>query len=128
METQSLFLFLQGNCSPQAMSGGVGLRVGFLRSLGARKLDKGLQSSSLVPSSPNARILQRVGTIILYFRGEELHIWHLILRVNLCITRICYMMEHALASKKISNDFFFPNMVYREVFLGGSAVKVAAHY
>lgn len=106
MDTWSLFLFLQGDCSPQATSSGVGLRVGFLRSLGAGKLDQSLQSSSLVPRSPNAGILQRVGTIILYFRGEELHIWHLILSVSLCIARICYMMEYALASKKISIDFF----------------------
>lgn len=66
---------------------------------------------------PKRGVLQRVGTIILYFRGEELHVWHLILSVNLCFTRIWYMVEHALASNEILIDIF-PNMVYREVFLG----------
>lgn len=39
------------------------------------------------------------------------------------------MSEHALARKEILIDFFFP-LIWstREVFLGGSLVKVAAHY
>lgn len=70
-----------------------------------------------------------VCTIILHFGGEELHIWHLILNINLGVARICYVLEHALASEKILTDFFFFQIwSIREVFLGGSIIKVAAHY
>lgn len=59
----------------------------------------------------HAGSLQRICIIFLYFRGEEPHIWHLIL--NSYTTRICYMLEHALASQRMLIDFFFfTNMVY----------------
>lgn len=55
METLSLFLFLLGNCLPQATPCGVGLGVRFLRSLGIGKSDKSVQPSSWVLSSPSAQ-------------------------------------------------------------------------
>lgn len=82
VETLRLFLIRQGKGSPQGMSSMVGLGVGFPRSLGAGKSDKGVQSSSLVPDYQKAGALQRVCTVILYFRGEELHFWDQILNVN----------------------------------------------
>lgn len=54
VETSSLSFILQGNCSPQDMSSIGGAGVGFLKSLGAGKFDKGIQSSSLVPDFQKA--------------------------------------------------------------------------
>lgn len=79
-------------------------------------MDKHVQSSSLVPI-PQTRGAAKSRHHNFIFQRRGTARWHLILSINLCFTRICYMVEHALASNEILVDIF-PNMVYREVFLG----------
>lgn len=41
---------------------------------------------------------------------------------------MCYMLEHALARKRMLIDFFFQIWSTTEVFFGGSTVNVAVHF
>lgn len=105
METWSLLLLLQGNCRPAALSSRVGQGGRAPQKFRSWKNGQGCTVKCLAPKSSNAGALQRICTIILCFRGEGLHIWHLTPNTSLCISRVCYVLRRALASTKILMGF-----------------------